>query len=126
MQVYENGVNTSGANSFQGGTTHTLGVNVQTIGNLLLSQPDDPPIYLRVFNNSGSASQNQSLNCDRDLSNLQDELQYGCAPYFIKNPALTCPGGNANNLWDIWYVNGEPLPCVVIKTGAASGRSPTA
>lgn len=122
VQVYEQGVNTSGANSFEGGSTHTLGVTINTIGNLLLSQPTDPAIYLRLFNDSGSASQNQSLNCDRDLSNLQDELQFGCSPFFVKNPALTCPGGNANNLWDIWYVNKQALPCVVIETGAAVGQ----
>ena len=122
VQVYEQGVNTAGANSFKGGETHTLGVTIKTIGNLLLSQPTDDPIYLRVFNDSGSASQNHSLNCDKDVSTFRDEIQFGCSPYFIKNPSLACPGGNANNLWDIWYVNGNPLPCVVIKTGATVGQ----
>jgi Flp pilus assembly protein TadG len=120
-QVYESGVNTSGANSFQIGTTHTLGVTIKTLGTLLLSQPTDAPIYLRVFNDTGSASQNQSLNCDKD-GNLETEFQTGCVPYYIKNPSLTCPGGPASNLWDMWYVNNEPLPCALVKTGASVGQ----
>jgi hypothetical protein len=122
LQVYEAGVSSSGSNSFKVGETHTLGAAIKTIGNLLLSQPNDPAIYLRLFNDSGSASQNQSLDCDKNLKTLADELAQGCEPFFIKNPSLQCPGGNANNLWDIWYVDGNPLPCVLIQTGASVGQ----
>jgi Flp pilus assembly protein TadG len=123
-QVFEqmpDGSTLSLANTFKGGTTHTLGVTIKTIGNLLLSQPTDPPIYLRIFK-SVSASQDQTINCDKDLPKFADELELGCSPRFIKNPSLQCPGGNANNLWDIWYVNHKPLPCAVIATGAKVGQ----
>lgn len=111
----------SGANTYQTGS-QTFDVSVQTLGNLLLSQPTDQPIYLRLFNDSGSSSQNQSLDCDKDISNLQGELAAGCGPFFIKNPSLTCPGGSANNLWNLWYVQHQSLPCVLIQTGASPGQ----
>jgi hypothetical protein len=119
VQIADGG--SPGANTYETGS-QSFEVRIQTIGNLLLSQPGDPPIYLRVFNDSGSASQNQSLNCDRDLATLEDELASGCSPFFIKNPSLVCPGGNANTLWDMWYVQHQSLPCVLIKTGAAVGQ----
>jgi len=119
VQVVDGGG--SGANSFAEGTADFV-IRIQTLGALLLSQPSDPPIYLRLFNDSGSASQNQTLDCDRDAANLAEELELGCQPYFIKNPSLTCPGGNAGDLWTIWYDNGLPLPCVLIQTGASGGQ----
>jgi hypothetical protein len=119
VQVVEGG--SPGANSFPAGAA-TFVIRVTTLGALLLSQPTDPPIYLRLFNDSGSASQNQSLNCDRDSANMAEELKNGCSPYFIKNPDLACPGGSAADLWTIWYDDNEPLPCALIKTGASVGQ----
>jgi hypothetical protein len=118
-QMFESG-SSFGPYSYQSGTPHTLGVTVTTMGNLLLSRPTDPPIDLRVFKSStGSASQNQSINCDPNLPNLDQELSNGCSPMYITNPALTCPVQTASALWAMIPT---PLPCVPIKTGASNGQ----
>ncbi|HSC92651.1 MAG TPA: Tad domain-containing protein [Gaiellaceae bacterium] len=120
VQVAEGG--SAGANTQETGS-QTLEVRIQTLGNLLLSGPADPPIYLRMFKSTGgSASQNQSLDCDRDLSTIRDELAQGCSPFYIKNPGLACPYGNASALWNVWYVDNQSLPCVNLQLGASVGQ----
>jgi hypothetical protein len=123
VQVYQKigGVMKPLANSFKVGTTPSLGVTVKTIGKLLISQPSDPPIYLRVFNDSGSASQNQSLNCEPQGSpnnNLKDQIANGCTPWFKTQSALTCPA----NTWNGIQALPQPWTCVGINTGASIGQ----
>ena len=86
---------TSGANSFQQGTTQTLGVSIAVKGNLQIqSQASDPVIELRVV-----GSQNQSIDCDPDFPNLRDEIENGCEPTYKINPSFSCPAYNA--LWGL-------------------------
>jgi hypothetical protein len=107
-----------GPYSYQGGTVHSLGVTVSTQGSLLLSAATDPPIYLRVFNDSGSASQNQTINCDPNLNNLQSEIEQGCSPTYKTQTALTCPFANKTTLW----ASPQPWTCAAIETGASVGQ----
>jgi hypothetical protein len=121
VQAYDSGAtppSSFGPYSYQGGTIHTLGVTVTTQGNLLLSAKTDAPIYLRVFNDSGSASQNQTIDCDPALNNLQTEIEQGCAPTYKTQTALTCPYANQNALW----ASAQPWTCAAIQTGAAVGQ----
>jgi hypothetical protein len=121
VQVYQPGIGTGG-NSFKiGDPPPTLGVTIKTVGKLLLSQKTDPPIYLRVFNDSGSASQNQSLNCEPQGSpnnTLRDQLANGCTPWFKTQKALTCPA----NSWIGIQATPQPWTCVGINTGATVGQ----
>jgi Putative Flp pilus-assembly TadE/G-like len=111
-QVFEAGGVSSGANSFRQGSTHTLGVSIATIGNLLVqSQASDPVINLRV-----TGSQNQSIDCDPNISNLRDEIASGCGPAYAINSTLACPG--YNELWG----TPEPWRCVKTQTGGAVGQ----
>src|SRR5918996_630430 len=76
-QIWESG--SFWANSFEQGTTHDLVVKVGIIGNLANAQSvSDPVVALRVI----GGSQNQSLDCDPDLSKLKDELAVGCTPQY--------------------------------------------
>ena len=111
-QVFEAGGVSSGANSFRQGSTHTLGVSIATIGNLLVqSQASDPVINLRV-----TGSQNQSIDCDPNISNLRTEIASGCGPAYAINSTLACPG--YNELWG----TPEPWQCVKTQTGGAVGQ----
>jgi hypothetical protein len=112
VQVYESGVSTSGSNSFQTGTAHTLGVSIAVKGSLKVqSLASDPIIELRV-----TGSQNQSIDCDPEISNLRDEINFGCGPAYKLNKTLACPAYNA--LWTL----PEPWECVKTQTGGAVGQ----
>jgi Putative Flp pilus-assembly TadE/G-like len=112
IDVFEPGVSTSGANSFQQGTTHTLGVAVATTGTLRTqAAATDPVIFLRV-----TGSRNQSIDCDPDISNLADELAQGCGPTYAINSGFSCPG--YNELWG----SPQPWTCVKTQTGGAVGQ----
>jgi hypothetical protein len=112
VQVFESGVTSSGSNSFQTGTTPTLGVSIAVKGGLnVQSEASDPVVELRVV-----GSQNQSIDCDPDIPNLADELAQGCAPAYKINEGLTCP--NYNDLWD----TPEPWECAKTQTGGAVGQ----
>jgi hypothetical protein len=112
VSVFEVGGAGSGANSFQQGSTHTLGVSIATTGNLLVqSQATDPVVYLRV-----TGSQNQSIDCDPNVSNLRDEIAQGCAPTYAINSTYSCPAYN-----DLWGTP-EPWQCVKTQTGGAVGQ----
>jgi hypothetical protein len=112
IDVFESGVSTSGAHSFQQGTSHTLGVTIATAGTLR-TQADatDPIIYLRVV-----GSQNQSVDCDPDIPNLRDEIAQGCNPTYTINTDLTCPA--YNELWN----TPQPWDCAKTQTGGAVGQ----
>jgi hypothetical protein len=117
LQVYES-PSTFGPYSYQGGTPHTLGVTIRTSGVLLLSQPTDPPISLRVFKGGNSASQDQTVDCDAQANlKLWEELQFGCTPWYqtIQPPnPLDCsayPDTQQKN----W--GPQPWHCVPVITG---------
>jgi hypothetical protein len=113
VDIFESGVSTSGAHSFQQGSSHTLGVTIATAGTLKTqSAATDPVIYLRV----AGGSLNQSIDCDPDLSNIRDEIAEGCSPAYTLNQDLTCPG--YNELWD----SPQPWDCVKTQTGGAVGQ----
>ena len=112
VQVYESGVTLSGSNSFERGTSHTLGVRLAVRGSLKVqSLATDPVIELRV-----TGSQNQSIDCDPAVPNLRDELNQGCGPAYKLNKTLACPAYNV--LWTL----PEPWECVKTQTGGSVGQ----
>jgi hypothetical protein len=72
-------------------------------------------VTLRVV----GGSQNQSLDCDPDWSNLADELANGCRPHYTPNTGNACPA-SASTLW----ASPEPWECVAIQTGSAKNQVP--
>jgi hypothetical protein len=112
VQVFEPGVSSMGANSFQRGSSPSLGVSIAVTGSLKLqSQATDPVIKLRV-----TGSQNQSIDCDPALPNLRSEIENGCGPAYTINTTLNCPAYNA-----VWSLP-EPWACVKTQTGGAVGQ----
>ena len=112
VQVFESGVTSSGSNSFQTGTTPTLGISLAVTGSLKVqSLASDPVVELRV-----TGSQNQSIDCDPAVPNLADEIEQGCGPAYKINPGLACP--DYNQLWSL----PEPWECVKTQTGGAVGQ----
>lgn len=93
--------------------SHGLVVKIGVKGTLGLSAPTDPPVHLRVV----GGSQNQSLDCDPDISSLKDELATGCSPIYEPTTGGACPG-TASALW------GSPQPwhCVAVQTGTAANQ----
>lgn len=116
VQVFESGISTSGANSFQRRTTHKLGVTVATAGNLSLALPNDPATKLRVSVSRGGGSQTQSIDCDPNQPNLRDEIANGCAPLYAINPGTSCPA--YSQLWG----TSQPWNCVKTQTGQDTGQ----
>jgi len=104
------------ANAVPRGSEHDFVVTIGLAGNLQIGQPGDPPVVLRV---GGGGSQNQSVDCDPDLSQLKQELAYGCGPDYRRNQGETCPD-NAPALWG----SPEPWSCVAIQTGQAANQVP--
>jgi hypothetical protein len=114
VSVFQPGGVSSGANSFQRGTTQSLGVTISTTGTLLTqSQATGPVIYLRVV-----GSQNQSVDCDPDIPNLRGEIAAGCGPSYAINPTFNCPDYNV--LW----TTPQPWQCAKTQTGGAVGQVP--
>jgi len=113
-QVWENG--SFWANSFQTGTTHDLVVKIGVTPNLQNAQGvNDPIVTLRVV----GGSQNQSLDCDPNYSNLYQELAFGCRPRYTTNAGVACPA-NASALW----ASPQPWDCTAIQTGGATNQVP--
>ena len=110
-QVFESGTSISGADSFQRGTTHRLGVTVATKGNLSLALPTDAATKLRVSVSRGGGSPSQSISCDPNRPGLRDEIANGCTPLYAINPGTSCPG--YSQLWD----SPQPWNCVKTVTG---------
>jgi hypothetical protein len=106
-------------NSFQTGSTHNLVVQIGMPGNLQdASSASDPVVLLRVVKDrGGNGSQNQSVDCDPNVSNLRDEIRTGCAPQYTKNTGTACPA-NSTTLW----ASAQPWNCVAIQTGASVGQ----
>ena len=113
-EVSENGF--FWTNSFAQGATHDLAVKIGVVPNLqIASSVADPVVTLRVV----GGSRNQSLDCDRDYSNLYQELAFGCRPRYAVNTGTACPS-TATALWG----SPQPWPCVAIQTGSATNQVP--
>jgi hypothetical protein len=97
---------------------HTVGVAVGVKGSLQANATsvNDPVVHLKIV---GGTSLNQSLDCDPNVSNLRDELGYGCVPQYIKNTGQACPLAN-DPLWN--DPTTQPWPCVRVSTGNAAGQ----
>ncbi|MDQ1727532.1 MAG: hypothetical protein QOK14_1577 [Frankiaceae bacterium] len=120
-QVLENGVGWADSlercSSAQTNCTHNLVVRIGVKGSLQnAADASDPIVALRVV----GGSQNQSLDCDPNVSQLKDELAGGCAPLYQRNTGATACPGSPSTLW------GTPQPwhCVAIQTGAATNQVP--
>ena len=113
-QVWENG--SFWANSFQTGASHNLVVKIGVVPSLRNAQDvNDPIVTLRVV----GGSQNQSLDCDPNYSNLWQELAFGCRPRYTQNNGTVCPP-TASALWG----TPEPWNCVAIQTGSSTNQVP--
>jgi hypothetical protein len=104
-----------GANSLAFGT-HDLSVTIGVKGSLQANATsvNDPPVYLKVV-----GSQNQSLDCDPNVSTLRDELGYGCGPQYEKNTGQACPPANDPS-WSNPAT--QPWHCTRIDTGNKAGQ----
>ena len=98
--------------------THTVSVGVGVKGSLQANATsvNDPVVHLKIV---GGTSLNQSLDCDPNVSNLRDELGYGCAPQYEKNTGQACPLAN-DPLWN--DPTTQPWTCVRVGTGNAAGQ----
>jgi Putative Flp pilus-assembly TadE/G-like len=119
-QVLENGVQWANAlercSAVNTSCTHPLVVRIAIKGNLAnASSVNDPVVALRVV----GGSQNQSLDCDPNLSKLKDEIATGCAPMYQVNSGTTCPG-SPSTLWS----SAQPWQCVAVQTGSATNQVP--
>jgi hypothetical protein len=120
-QVLENGVGWANSlercSSVQTSCTHNLVVRIGVKGSLQNAKDTgDPIVSLRVV----GGSQNQSLDCDPNVSQLKDELAGGCAPLYERNAGTTpCPG-SPSTLW----ATAQPWQCVAIQTGGATNQVP--
>jgi putative Flp pilus-assembly TadE/G-like protein len=106
------------ANSFENCSTcsHNLVVTIGIQGSVQdASSVNDPAVSLRVT----GGSQNQSLDCDPDYSNLSDELAYGCRPTYTKNQGTNCPD-HTSDLWN----SAQPWDCTALQTGTAVNQVP--
>jgi hypothetical protein len=108
------------ANSFENcsgsACTHNLIATIGIEGSLQnASDASDPVVSLRVT----GGSQNQSLDCDPNYSNLSDEIAYGCRPGYTRNKGTLCPG-NTSDLWGL----DQPWDCVALQTGTAVNQVP--
>ena len=97
--------------------THDLVVRIGVKGSLQnAADASDPIVELRV----AGGSQNQSLDCDPNLSHLKEELATGCSPQYSRNTGTApCPG-SATTLWG----TAQPWSCVAVQTGAAVNQVP--
>jgi len=112
-QVLENGLTWSNSlercSAVQTSCTHSLVVRIginSRLGNAV--SVDDPIVSLRV--NGGS--QNQSLDCDPNLNQLDQEIAQGCSPTYAINRGVACPA-TANEVW----ASPQPYKCVPLTTG---------
>jgi Putative Flp pilus-assembly TadE/G-like len=124
--LYESG-GTPSSNSFQNdgaSTVHNLYLDLQLQPALgYADSVSSPPVYLRV-----EGSQNQTIDCDPNLPNLRQELDFGCKPQYTVDKVV---GGKfsvdcttwptSNNQWNPPNY-GQPWPCVSVQTGGAGGQ----
>ncbi len=110
-----------GANSFRqcdsgnSSCTRSLGVKIAVPGTLANAQSVSDPLYrMRVLDQS---SQTQALDCDENLSNLEDEFALGCSsPGYVINTGQSCDGYNNPGAMP------DPSPCTVTQTGATQSQ----
>uniref|UniRef100_UPI00356466FA hypothetical protein n=1 Tax=Paraconexibacter sp. TaxID=2949640 RepID=UPI00356466FA len=103
------------ANSFPQGSTQSLIVRIGVGGSLgNAASVSDPIVTLRV---TGGGSQNQTVDCDPNQSNIRDEIANGCTALYKKNLGTTCPA-SVSTLW----ASAQPWDCIAIQTGAATGQ----
>jgi hypothetical protein len=89
--------------------THNMVVRIGVQSNLQnAASVTDPLVQIRVI----GGSQNQSLDCDPNWSNLREELINGCSPTYGVNTGVACPE--------------NPVPavlhCVPLQTGSSIGQ----
>ena len=118
-QVWKDGVQWANAvercSSVQSACTHDMVVRIGIKGSLRNAQDaSDPVVELRVT----GGSQNQSLDCDKDKT-MVEELATGCAPAYSRNTGSACPA-SATALW----ASPQPWPCVAVQTGTAVNQVP--
>lgn len=65
-------------------------VRLGLAGRLALSDPDDPPVALRVTGEGFYTHSTQQLDCDPGYAQTQDELAYGCRPGYTINKGTPC------------------------------------
>jgi Flp pilus assembly protein TadG len=104
-----------------GTTTYGLNVSVGVIPNYENARTaSDPVVALRVAKEidagGTSTSQNQSIDCDPNWSNLRDEITNGCRPQYTVNHGTPCVDHNV--LWS----TPQPWNCVKVETGGAAGQ----
>jgi hypothetical protein len=104
------------ANSLPQGGSHDFVVTLGVQGNMEVGKPGDPPVVLRI---GGGGSQNQTIDCDPNYSQLKEELANGCRPEYTRNTGQTCPAG-ASALW----ATTQPWNCAAIQTGQAANQVP--
>jgi Flp pilus assembly protein TadG len=119
-QVWQDGVQWANSvercSAVQADCTHNMVVRIGVKGNLQnASSVNDPIVALRVV----GGSQNQSLDCDPNVSRLKDELATGCAPTYTRNTGTACPA-SPTALWG----TAQPWSCVAVQTGSATNQVP--
>lgn len=98
----------SGSNAFAIGTTPDLRVTIGAVNGLqAAAETSDPVVLLRLA--SGSGSQNQAVDCDRNVT-FRDEIANGCTTPYQVNATGTCPNGDS------------PASCVPVETGDKRGQ----
>jgi Flp pilus assembly protein TadG len=120
MTVSENGVQWANSlercSSVQTSCTHNLVVRIGVKGSLgNATSVNDPVVALRVI----GGSQNQSLDCDPNISQLKGELSSGCGPTYGINRGTACPS-SPSSLWS----TAQPWHCVALQTGSATNQVP--
>jgi len=108
------------ANSHVKDSAVNLTVTVGLAPPLVVSAKTDPPILLRIASSTGS--QNQALDCDKNI-NFKDEIVNGCLnPYSINQRNGSCAGYGSGNLPQPPVA---PLPgddCIITETGDKTGQ----
>ncbi|HWH92223.1 MAG TPA: pilus assembly protein TadG-related protein [Baekduia sp.] len=97
--------------------TYPLVLSVAVKGSLQnAATASDPVVALRIV----GGSQNQSLDCDKDVSRLADELAYGCQPKYARNTGTAACPNSPSTLWS----TAQPWSCVALQTGSATNQVP--
>lgn len=95
--------------------TRDLDVKIAVPGTLANAQSVSDPIYrMRSLDDS---SQTQAIDCDENLSTLEDEFALGCSsPGYVVNTGQSCAGYNNPGALP------DPSPCSVTQTGATQSQ----
>jgi Putative Flp pilus-assembly TadE/G-like len=107
-----------GDNSFQSCATsacrHNTIVTVSLTPSLkVASAVGDPIVHLRT---TGAGSQTQAVDCDpAPGTNLNEEMQNGCAPEYTRNTGTACP-----STYPALQDTAQPWNCVALQTGTVT------